>query len=258
MKKISSILATLPLITTACSGGGGGSPSSDNTTIDTNTHQSIDLSQQQGIWSSTETQTTTSASGKQTTFQAPTGIVTSNQKMMILTGNSELFVIEPNASIAHYFSSFAYNTDISATTELSNTHFTFNYYNPKTDTNSEVAIPVDGHYDAAIDLNNLAGIWDDEYDTNNSWQFTINTDGSFTADKQSAGCTATGNFSHIDTSKSELSVSITFNSQCGNLINTHSGLAWPDETHPNGKLNIAVYNGFELSSKAIGWKIIKQ
>lgn len=255
MKKISSILATLPLITTACGGDGG---SSNSTTPDTGTNQSIDLSQQQGIWSSTETQTSTSASGKQTTFQAPTGIVTSNQKMMILTGNSELFVIEPNANVAHYFSSFAYNTEITASTDLSNTHFTFNYYNPKTDTSSEVAIPVDGHYDAAIDFNNLAGIWDDDYDSHNNWQFTVNTDGSFTVNKQSAGCTATGNFNHIDATKSELSVSITFNSQCGSLIDTHSGLAWPDETSPYGILNIAVYDGFELSSKAIGWKIIKQ
>jgi len=255
MKKISTVLASLPLITTACGGGGGGS--GDSTVNYINTSKTIDLSQQKGIWSDSGTQTYTSPSGKQTTFQAPTGIVTSQEKMIILTGSSELYVIEPDTDTAHYFSSFSYSTSITPTASLSNSNFVFAYYNPKRDANGSVSLPIDGHYDSIIDFNIFAGTWNDNYATGSSWQFILATDGSFTASR-SGSCEATGGLSHIDPAKSELAVSITFNNNCFPLQGTHTGLAWPAEEDPTGILNVAVYSGLDTSSKGIGWKLNKQ
>lgn len=88
MKKITSLLASLPLITTAC--GGGGSDSSS--TSSTSPAASVDLSQLKGIWSTIETQSYTNASGKTTTLQAPTALVSSQEHMIILTGNSDFML----------------------------------------------------------------------------------------------------------------------------------------------------------------------
>ena len=256
MSKLKSVLATLPLITTAC-GGSGGSSSSNTITPAEPEASAIDLTQQKGIWSDTETQTFTSASGKQTTTQAPTGIVTSQENMIILMGNSELYVIEKDAVEGHFFTGFSYSTTISPAAELNNSNFIFSFYNPKRDANGEITLPLDGHYDSPIDFNDMAAIWDDDYTTNSTWQYTINNDGSFSASRN-GGCTATGTFTKIDITKSELDVSISFNGNCFPLEGTHTGLAWPAEESPGSILNIAVYNGFTSSSKAMGWKLIKQ
>ncbi|MCW8933893.1 MAG: hypothetical protein OQK98_04135 [Gammaproteobacteria bacterium] len=248
MKKISSLLASLPLITTACGGGGG----SDNTASNPTSTAKIDLTPLKGIWSETGIQTYTSASGKVTTFQAPTALVTSQEDMIILTGNSELYVIEAGNDTAHYFSSFAYSTEITPETKLTNTKFVFNYYNPKREANGSVEISADGHYDSILNLDSLGGTWNDVYNTNN-WVFIIdNTDGSFTAERNGP-CTASGNLSNIDGTKSELAVSITFTG-CAPLVGTHTGFAWPEEGLPN-TLNMAVYSTLDISGKAIGWKL---
>jgi len=252
MKKISTLLASLPLITTACGGGGSSSGTSTNQT----SVASINLTPLKGIWSETGTQSYTSASGKVTTFQAPTALVTSEEDMIILTGSSELYVIKAGTDTAHYFISFAYSTEITPETSLSNNVFGFNYYNPKREANGSVTISGDGHYDVAMNLNTMGATWTDEYSAD-GWSFDILAGGSFTATK-SGGCIANGTLSHIDTSKSELAVSVTFNNNCGaNLKNTHTGLAWPDEGEPNNVLNMAVYSSLDVSGKAIGWKLRK-
>lgn len=252
MKKISTLLASLPLITTAC--GGGGSPSGTTTTP--TSVASIDLTPLKGIWSETGIQSYTSASGKVTTFQAPTALVTSQEDMIILTGGSELYVIKAGTNTAHYFLSFAYSTEITPETSLSNNVFAFNYYNPKREANGSVNISGDGHYDVAMDLSTMIATWTDEYSAD-GWSFDIQAGGDFTATK-SGGCEANGTLSHIDASKSELAVSLIFNNNCGaNLKNTHTGFAWPDEGEPNNVLNMAVYNSLDVSGKAIGWKLRK-
>lgn len=252
MKKISTLLASLPLITTACGGGGGSGVTTSNQT----SVASINLTPLKGIWSETETQSFTSASGKITTFQAPTALITSQEDMIILTGGSELYIIKAGTNTAHYFISFAYSTEITPETSLSNNVFGFNYYNPKREANGSVTITGDGHYDVAMNLNTMAATWTDEYSAD-GWSFNIQAGGAFTATK-SGGCIGTGTLTHIDTSKSELAVSITFNNNCGaNLKNTHTGFAWPDEGEPNNVLNMAVYSSLDVSGKAIGWKLRK-
>jgi len=257
MSKLKSILATLPLITTACGGSSDGGSSSNTITSAEPEAKPVDLSQQKGIWSDTETQTFTSASGKQTTTQAPTGLVSSQEKMIILMGNSELYVIEKDATEGHFFTGFSYSTSITPVAALNNSNFVFSFYNPKRDANGEITLPLDGHYDSPIDFNELASSWNDDYTSNSTWQYTINNDGSFSASRN-GGCEATGNFTNIDTTKSELDVSITFNDNCFPLEGIHTGLAWPAEESPGTILNVAVYNGFTNSSKAMGWKLVKQ
>ena len=253
MKKISALLASLPLITTACGGGGGGS----GTTSTPTSVASIDLAPLKGIWSETGIQTYTSPSGQVTEFQAPTALVSSQEDMIILTGESELYIIEAGTNTAYYFKSFSFITEITPETSLDNSKFKFNYYNPKREANGSVSISGDGHYDVAMNLNSLAGTWDDSYSNIDNWSFIIATDGSFTASRN-GGCTAEGNLSNIDPSKSELSVSITFISGCSTLTGTHTGLAWPDEVSPNTIMNMAVYSALDTSGKAIGWKLNKQ
>lgn len=250
MKKISTLLASLPLITTACGGGGGsgGTPTTQTSVA------SIDLAPLKGIWSETGIQTYTSPSGKVTTFQAPTALITSQEDMIILTGSSELYVIKAGTNTAHYFFAFEYSTEITPETKLDNTKFVFNYYNPKREANGTVEISADGHYDSILNLNTLGGIWDDTYNNTDNWEFTIDTDGSFTAERNGP-CTANGNLSNIDGTKSELAVSITFTG-CLPLVGTHTGLAWPEEGLPN-TLNMAVYSSLDTSGKAIGWKLTR-
>lgn len=253
MKKISTLLASLPLITTACGGGGDSAP----TTTTQTSNSSVDLTQLKGIWSDTGIQTYTSPSGQVTEFQAPTALVSSEEDMIILTGASELYVIESGANSAHYFSSFAYSTEIIPETTLSSTgKFNLNYYNPKRAANGLVSISPHGHYDSAINLADLAGTWNDEYSSLTNWSFVIDSDGSFTAGRN-GGCSATGNISNIDATKSELAVVITFLGGCLPLEGTHTGLAWTEEGNPNGALNMAVYSGLDVSAKAIGWKLNK-
>lgn len=254
MIKITSLLASLPLITTAC--GGGGSDSSS--TSSTSPAASVDLSQLKGIWSTTETQSYTNASGKTTTLQAPTALVSSREQMIILTGNSELYVIEPNSNTAHYFLSFAYSTEITPTSSLNSNNFDFEFYNPKRDADGQVSLPSDGHYDSAINLNNLAGSWIDDYSSTNPWTFVINTDGSFTADRDTGTCEASGNFTNIDITKSELAITITFTGSCLPLEDTHTGLAWTSAVAPGSILNVAVYNGLDGTAKGRGWRLNKQ
>jgi len=249
MKKISTLLASLPLITTACGGGSSGSSSTTQTSV-----ASINLTPLKGIWSETGTQSYTSASGKVTTFQAPTALITSQEDMIILTGSSELYIIKAGTNTAHYFISFAYSTKITPETSLANNVFSFNYYNPKREANGSVNITGDGHYDVALVLNSMVDTWTDEYSAD-GWSFDIQADGAFIATK-SGGCEGIGTLTHIDSSKSELAVSITFNNSCGaNLKNTHTGFAWPDEGEPNNVLNMAVYSSLDVSGKAIGWKL---
>jgi len=253
MKKVSTLLASLPLITTACSSGG-----SDPATRQVNqtSASSVDLSQLKGIWSDTGIQTYTSPSGQTTTFQAPTALVTSQEDMIILTGNSELYISERGSNKTHYFSSFAYSTEVIARTSLLNGKFNFTNFNPKRTANSTLNISADGHYDVIMDLNNLNGTWTDSYTTNSTWTFNINTNGTFTASRN-GGCSATGSFSNINSNKSELSVNISFNG-CSPLVGSHKGFAWPEETNPSGVLNMAVYSALDISGKAIGWKLNKQ
>ena len=252
MKKISTLLASLPLITTAC-GGGGGDGSSSSSTSQASV-ASINLTPLKGIWSETGTQTYTSPSGKTTTFQAPTALITSQEDMIILTGESELYIIKAGTNTAHYFISFAYSTEITPQTSLSNNVFNFNYYNPKREANGSVNITGDGHYDVAMDLSSMNGTWTDEYNNNAAWVFTTLTDGTFSV--INGACDANGTLSNIDPSKKELAVSITFGVNCGaNLKNTHTGFAWPDEGEPNNVLNMAVYSSLDVSGKAIGWKL---
>ena len=251
MKKISTLLASLPLITTACGGGG----SSSGTATTQTSVASIDLTPLKGIWSETGLQTYTSPSGQVTTFQAPTALITSQEDMIILTGSSELYIIKAGTNTAHYFISFAYSTEITPETSLANNVFSFNYYNPKREANGSVNITGDGHYDVAMNLNSIAtGTWTDEYNNSENWVFNINANGTFSA--VNGGCSANGTLSHIDPLKSELAVSITFDNNCGaNLKNTHTGFAWPDETLPSNILNMAVYSSLDVSGKAIGWKL---
>jgi len=177
--------------------------------------------------------------------------------MIILTGASELYVIESGASSAHYFSSFAYSTEIIPETNLSSTgKFNLNYYNPKRAANGLVSISSNGHYDSIINLSDLAGTWADDYSSSTNWSFVIQTSGAFTASKN-GGCTAFGDLTNIDPAKSELAVVITFNN-CSPLVGTHTGLAWPEETNPEGVLNMAVYSGLDVTAKAIGWKLNRQ
>ena len=249
MKKVSTLLASLPLITTACGGSSGG-----DTAPDYNNTGSLDLSQEKGIWSDTGTQTFTSTSGKVTTFQAPTALVTSQEQMIILTGNSELYVVEAGSDKAYYFSSFSFNTEIEPEVSSTTSQFTFSYYNPNREANGSVSISADTHYNNAINLAAYfsGNLWTDTYGPG-AWTFTIDSGGAFSANGP-AGCNATGNFNNIDMTKSELSVSLTLS---GNCSGTYTGLAWPDESDQTNTLNIAVYSGLISSSKALGWKITK-
>jgi len=250
MKKVSALLASLPLITTACGGSsGGGDPAGDFTNTGT-----LDLSQEKGIWSDTGTQTFTSPSGKDTTFQAPTALVTSEEQMIILTGNSELYIVEAGSDKAYYFSSFSFNTEIESEASSTTNQFTFSYYNPDREANGSVSIPADSHYNNEINIDTyFAGnLWTDTYGPG-AWTFTINSGGGFSANGP-AGCNATGNFTNIDITKSELAVSLILS---GNCSGTYTGLAWPDASDETGTLNIAVYSGLLSSSKALGWKISK-
>ena len=177
--------------------------------------------------------------------------------MIILTGNSELYISERGSNKTHYFSSFAYSTEVIARTSLLNGKFNFTNFNPKHNANSTLNISADDHYDVIMDLNSLNGTWTDSYATNSTWEFIVGTNGigSFTASR-TGGCTATGNFSNINSNKNELSVNVSFNG-CSPLIGSHTGFAWPDETNSN-VLNMAVYSALDISGKAIGWKLNKQ
>jgi hypothetical protein len=253
MKKISTLLASLPLITTACSSGGSDPV---NTTTNQTSVASVDLSQLKGIWSDTGIQTYTSPSGKITTFQAPTALVTSQEDMIILTGNSELYISERGSNKTHFFTSFAYSTEVIARTSLLNGKFNITSFNPKRSANSTLSISADGHYDLIMDMNSLNGTWTDSYATGSTWAFTIgaNATGGFTASRN-GGCSATGSFSNINSNKNELSVNVSFNG-CSPLVGSHTGFAWPDETNSN-VLNVAVYSALDTSGKAIGWKLNK-
>lgn len=254
MKKISSLLASLPLITTACSSGGDAPV---NTTTNQTSVSSVDLSQLKGIWSDTGIQSYTSPSGKITSFQAPTALITSQEDMIILTGNSELYISERGSNKTHYFTSFAYSTEVIARTSLLNGKFNFTNFNPKRSANSTLSISADGHYDVIMNLASLNGTWTDSYATGSTWTFTVgaSANGTFTASR-SGGCSATGSFSNINSNKNELSVNVSF-SGCSPLVGSHKGFAWPDETNSN-ILNVAVYSALDTSGKAIGWKLTKQ
>jgi len=255
MKKISTLLASLPLITTACGGGGG---SGDGTGTGASNTDTLDLSQEKGIWSNTDTQTFTSPSGNSTTYQASTGIVTSQEQLIILTGNSDVYIVNQNTKKAYYFRGMAFLTEItSATASETSGLFKFNFYNEKRKANEQISLPANGHYNVAMNLSSMIATWDDEYNGTDNWSFDIQAGGVFRATR-SGDCIADGTLSHIDASKSELAVSVTFNNNCGtNLKNTHTGLAWPDELSPTTVLNMAVYSSLDGSGKAIGWKLRK-
>ncbi|MCW9047740.1 MAG: hypothetical protein OQK46_06625 [Gammaproteobacteria bacterium] len=255
MRKISSLLASLPLITTAC--GGGGSDSSTSSFPSDNS--TLDLSQYKGIWSDSSVQTYTSPSGNKTTYQPSTGLITSQEDLIILTSNSDLYIVKSDTGKAYYFKSFAYLTEMtSSTAKQLNNYFVLNYYNVKRDAGEQVSLPSSAHYNSPVDFDLLTGVWDDTYHSFDNWSFDIRTGGIFTATK-SGLCEGEGTLSPIDASKRELAVSITFNNNCGsNLKGTHTGYAWPDEGAPDNTLNIAVYSSLDASGKAIGWKINKQ
>ncbi len=259
MKKITPLLASIPLITTACGGSSGSGDEHER-----EQQNSIDLTNFKGIWSDSNVQTYTSASGKQTTFQAPTALISSQEHMIVLNGNYELYVIEPGSHQAHFFSSFGYTTEITAQTSAQNSNFKLNFYNPEREANGELVLPPDGHYDSVSDVSTLGGVsnvWTDTYHPagpgDPRWTFTFGNDGTFTAEKNIASCIATGSMSTIDSSKREFAVTMTFNGNCSPLTGTHTGLAWPSEGTPDNELNIAVYNGFTITSKAMGWKITR-
>jgi len=257
MKKISTLLASLPLITTACGGGGGGGGGSDSNTGDFSSDNStLDLSQYKGIWSDSSAQTYTSPSGNETTYQPSTGIITSQEDLIILTSNSDLYIYKSDTKKAYYFRGFAYLTEMtSSTAKLLNSNFVLNYYNEKRNAGEQVSLPSNAHYNTPFGI--LTGTWDDTYHPLDDWSFDIRAGGAFTA--YEGPCEGEGTLSPIDASKRELAVSITFNDSCGaNLKGTHTGFAWPDEGAADSILNIAVYSALDISGKGMGWKINKQ
>lgn len=150
MKKISSILASLPLITTACGGGGSDTPAGDNSTP-------LDLSAFKGTYSSDDAQTITGSSGNTFTFDKSTALITSDKQLAIITADYKALFLDPDTRKGKYFSSFTFIDDVDFSISESSNSISVNFTNTERGISGTLSLNQNTSYDTASSSADLAG-----------------------------------------------------------------------------------------------------
>ncbi len=257
MKKISSILATLPLITTACGGGGG-----ENERYDENI-QSFDLSTSKGTYSNGNIQTVTTSSGKPFIFDKSTALVTSDSKLAILTSDFKAFFLDPDTKTGKYFKAFTYIDTVDFNISKKDNVLTVTFSNPEREINGSLSFNSTSAYSIPSETIDLTGTWTDDnlddyfYPNHETWSFTILADNSFTAINANSCEISNGLLSPINTLANEYTVTMDV-SNCDKFNGTHTGVAFVETIDsPNDRIVIITNNGSNLSSRTLGIKPVR-
>ena len=252
MKKISGILAGLPLVLSGCGGGGSGdSGGNDNT---------LNISDYKGTWSNDQVQTVTTASGNSVTFGASVSLATSNDRLAYMTGDFKAIIVDPATNVGHYYSAFTYVDTVSINISEVSDNLTLGFNNPEREITGSIQVQRDSNYSRSASLANLAGTWNDNYYTNyGAWTFEINPDGSFTGISMGHSCEASGNFNLIDAAANEYQVTMEITRCASSVSGSYSGIAYTDTTTvADDTLIIMTSNGTRSGSRFMGFKPEKQ
>lgn len=243
--KVKSALAALPLVLNAC----GSEESSTNFTPN-------ELGQ--GIWEggfSNSPITVSSPSGAVTQTEltqiekAGVGLYTTDDKVFFYNVDDDVLftydspgIYNGNLIYSPYYYTNGYARNIVSFDGNPNisTSILGNYSG---DINGNYVMVFDEKYFRGADLSRLVGDW--SYSgTNGEWDLSIGADGSFDGvTTKVAGCTFSGDFSTIDTSKNEYSITVTLDPNCSPYHGSYDGLAGTIDTNgTNDTLLMAIYN----------------
>ena len=221
----------------ACGGGSGGN--SGNNTVNNLTNESP-----AGIWEGT------GVSSNNNTGKIA-GLVSSNGKAFFLTSLPALIYGSVSVSGNNFsFNGTGYPTTDKVTmygTVLSAESINVSYSSG--DENGKISLlKADssvGVYDRSANLRKLEGIWNDAVtDSEGTWVFNIQNNGSFSGIRVTDNCSMNGKFSTINSTKNEYSVAATIFA-CNQFDGNYSGLAFTSDvnTFTDNVITFAIANG---------------